>query len=162
LDGSLKQYAETKLNDEPFIFEDLNTELESLGYELIIYDLSPGMSRLEKCILLATDEVITPLTPEYFSVDGISIFRNELTKLNKNYRRNIQRRRVVCNMLNRSFRRHLSLYEEFKRMDLELHTIPQDSRLAESQLHHMSIFEYDPDSKSITAINALAAAIMAP
>lgn len=77
----LKQYAKTRLNDEPFIFEELGEELNSLGYETVIYDLSPGMSRLEKSVLLAMDEVIVPLTPEYFSVDGITIFNNELQKL---------------------------------------------------------------------------------
>lgn len=161
LDGSLKQYAENTLNDEPFIFEDLNDALSRLSYEIIIYDLSPGMSRLEKCILIATDEVITPLTPEYFSIDGITIFRNELTKLNKNFRKNIKHHKVVCNMLNRSFRRHLSLYSEFTRMDMQLFTIPQDSRLAESQLHHQSIYTYDPAAKSITGINTLVDAIKA-
>lgn len=105
LDGSLKQYTENTLNDEPFIFENLNEVLSRLGYQIIIDDLFPGMSRLEKCILIATDEVITPLTPEYFSIDGITIFRNELTKLNKNFRRNIKHSKVVCNMLNCSFRR---------------------------------------------------------
>jgi len=39
-------------------------------------------------------------------------------------------------MLNRSFRRHLSLYSEFTRMDMQLFTIPQDSELAERHLHH--------------------------
>lgn len=81
LDGVLKQYAETRLNDEPFIFEELGEELNDLGYDTVIYDLSPGMSRLEKSVLIAMDEVIVPLTPEYFSVDGITIFNNELQKL---------------------------------------------------------------------------------
>ena len=81
LEGVLKQYAETRLNDEPFIFEELGEELNALGYDTVIYDLSPGMSRLEKSVLLAMDEVIVPLTPEYFSVDGITIFNNELQKL---------------------------------------------------------------------------------
>jgi hypothetical protein len=51
LDGVLKQYAETRLNDEPFIFEELIQELSSLGFDLAVFDLSPGMSRLEKSAL---------------------------------------------------------------------------------------------------------------
>ena len=106
LDGVLKQYAETRLNDEPFIFEELGEELASLGYEILIYDLSPGMSRLEKSVLLAMNEVIVTLTPEYFSVDGITIFNNELQKLNYNFRRKVRFNRIACNMVNKSFRRH--------------------------------------------------------
>jgi hypothetical protein len=56
------------------------------------------------------------LTPKYFSIDGITIFRNELSTLNKNFRKDIKHSKVVYNMLNRSFRRHLSLYSEFTRI----------------------------------------------
>ncbi|KLI40283.1 plasmid partition protein, partial [Brachyspira hyodysenteriae] len=80
-DSNLKNYAETKLFQEPFIFEDLNTELQKLGFEYAIYDLSPSISQLERCILLAINEVITPITPEYFSFDGIELFYNELQKI---------------------------------------------------------------------------------
>ena len=64
------------------------------------------MCRLEKSGLLAMDEVVVPLTPEYFSVDGITIFNNELRKLNKNFRRSVRFDRIVCNAINHSFRRH--------------------------------------------------------
>jgi hypothetical protein len=67
-----------------------------------------------------------------FSIDGITIFRKELTKLNNNFRKGIKHNKVVFNMLNRSFRRHRSLYFEFTRMDIQLFTIPQDSRFTES------------------------------
>ncbi len=70
-----------RLNDELFIFEELVEELSSLGFYLAIFDLSPGMSPLEKSVLLAMDEVLLPLTPEYFSVDGITIFNSELRRL---------------------------------------------------------------------------------
>lgn len=152
LDGSLKQYGETTLNDEPFIFEDLCDELKGLGFEFIVFDLSPGMSRLEKSILLAMDEVITPLTPEFFSIDGISIFENELKKINKAYRRNVKHRIIVANMVNWKFKRHKAYYNSFKSLDYKIFIIGQDSKLAEAQVYNKSIFEYYPKSKTIPEI----------
>jgi chromosome partitioning protein len=109
LDGVWKQYAEIRLNDESFIFEELGEELSSLGYEIVIYDLSLGMSRLEESVLLAMDEAIVPLAREYFSFDGITIFNNELQKLNRNFRRNVRFNKIACNLVNRSFCRHMVL-----------------------------------------------------
>jgi cellulose biosynthesis protein BcsQ len=159
LDGVLKQYAETRLNDEPFIFEELGEELASLGYEILIYDLSPGMSRLEKSVLLAMDEVIVPLTPEYFSVDGITIFNNELQKLNHNFRRKVRFNRIACNMVNKSFRRHADFIQALKRLDYELFLIPQDAHLAECQIHHQPLLQYDSKSRALSELKRLAESI---
>ena len=148
------------MNDTPFIFEDLCGELEKLGFVIAIFDLSPGMSRLEKCVLLAMDEVITPLTPEYFSIDGVSIFNNELQKLNKSFRRNVQHKRIIANNINRSFKRHNVFYNQFKALDYELFSIVQDSKLAESQIYNKSIFEYYPKSKTIPELKKLTSAIV--
>ena len=63
------------------MFFEHNKDLEDLGFEYAVYDLSPGMSLLEKRILSSVDEVITPLTPEYFSLDGIEIFNNDLKEI---------------------------------------------------------------------------------
>ena len=160
IDGSLKQYGENQLNDEPFIFDDLSQELERNGFQVAIFDLSPGISRLEKCILLAMDEVITPLTPEYFSIDGIDIFNNELKKINKSFRREVKHQKIVCNCINRSFRRHKEFYKLFKELNYDLFTISQDSKLAESQINNQSIFEYYPESKTVIEIEKIAKSLI--
>ena len=159
LDGTLKNYAEGPLQDAPFVFDDLVGELEAQGFEAVVFDLSPGMSRLEKCALLAVTEVVTPLTPEFFSVDGVAIFTNELRKLNQAYRRQVAHRRIVCNAINRSFARHRSFYEQFQGLDYELFTVPQDSKLAEAQLHHLSLFEYAPDARAVPELRRLTEAL---
>jgi len=57
------------------------------------------MSTLERSILSAMDEVVTPLTPEYFSLDGIDSFSKELSQINKSYRKKIQHKKIVVNVL---------------------------------------------------------------
>ncbi|MGA2143273.1 MAG: ParA family protein [Brevinematales bacterium] len=160
INGMLKNYSETKLNDEPFIFVDLFEEFRSLNFDLIIYDLSPGMSRLEKSIILSLQEVITPFTPEYFGLEGLTIFTDELKKIRKNFRREIKHDKVVINLVNHSFRRHNLVMEEFKKMNYRLFFIPQDSKLAESQMVNKSIFEAYPDSKSIPSIKDIGNVIL--
>jgi len=157
--GGLKNYAEGPLLDEPFIFLDLREELEKAGFEFVVYDLSPGMSRLERCIILSFDEVITPFTPEFFSLDGLDIFRDELKKIQKSYRREVQHSKIVINALNQSFRRHTLITESFRAMPYQLFIIPQDSHLAEAQMVGKTIFESDPHSKSAQPIRDLAEAI---
>ncbi len=159
INGGLKNYGETKLFSEPFIFEDLNEELKKLDFEFVIYDLSPGISHLEKCILLAMDEVIAPLTPEYFSIDGIQIFANEVKKINKSYRKKVQFKRIVINNLNKSFKRHRESYSAFNRLDYQFFTIGQDSKIAEGQFKNKTIFEYFPHSRTIPEYERLSIAI---
>jgi chromosome partitioning protein len=65
--GTLKLYAETKLAEEPFVLQDLVHEV-SESFDRIILDLSPGLGRLERAALISSNEVITPMTPEVFSL----------------------------------------------------------------------------------------------
>ena len=74
LGGSLEDFAENALEKEPFVFEELGAEAGRLGYELVIYDAHPGKTRLERCVVIGSGEVISPLTPEYLSLDGVEIF----------------------------------------------------------------------------------------
>lgn len=156
----LKEYGETKLFHEPFVFDDVNEILEGMGFELAIYDLSPGLSMLEKCVLLSCDEVITPVLGEYFSIDGVQTVNRELQSINKAYRKQVVHRKLVINAINRSFRRHRESLEQYMVLDFDLFTIGQDSKIAESQFAHMPLPLYHPESKSIPDFQKLTDAIV--
>lgn len=156
--GKLKNYGETKLFQEPFIFEDLKNTFKT-DFDYLIYDLSPGISMLERSILLSCDEVITPLTPEFFGLDGIEIFNGELEKINKNYRKKICHTKIVINMKNESFKTHKETLKKMKELDYTLFEISQDRKLADSQFHNKTIFEYFPSSKTVSQIKTLAKAL---
>jgi len=158
--GDLQNFADWKLGSQPFIFDELCDMLSGAGYEIAIFDLSPGLRILEKYVILAMDEVISPITPEFFSLDGIEIFSDALKQINKNYRRNVQHKTIVANQVNRSFRRHRILHKRFSSFASEFFTIPQDSKIAEAQLAHKTIFEYFPTSKTIPELRKLAVALM--
>ncbi len=156
--GRLKEYSETRLFQEPFIFIDLCENL-SKSFNYAVFDLSAGMSQLERTVISAMDEVITPLSPEFFSVDGIDLFTNELQKINRSFRSDVKHNKIICNGLNKSFLRHKNIYKQLQQLEFNMFTIPQDSKLSESQLSHKSIFQYCPKSKSIPEIKRIAEAI---
>ena len=160
-DRELKVYAETKLFQEPFIFEDLNQEFHKLGFEYAIYDLSPSISQLERCILLAMNEAITPISPEFFGFDGIELFYNELQKINKSYRKNIKHNKIILNLINESFATHNQYLEAIKTMkNYNVFFIKQDRNIADSQKNHKTIFEYSPKSKVIAELNRITESIL--
>ncbi len=103
--GSLKNYSETKLAEEPFVIQDLVKDISD-GYEHIIMDLSPGLGRLERSALIAADEIITPMTPEVFSLDGLEIFIDELGKLKKNMRSAVKHNKIIINSYDERIRQH--------------------------------------------------------
>lgn len=111
--GTLKIYSETKLNEEPFVFQDLIADLSNM-FERIIFDLSPGLGRLEKSVIIASDEIITPLTPEVFSLDGLEIFIHELNALKKNMRSNVKHNKIIINSFDNRIKQHRDIYNVAK------------------------------------------------
>jgi chromosome partitioning protein len=138
LDGSLKLYGETKLAEEPFIFIDLMEELHKLDYRFAIVDLSPGIGRLERAALVGCDEVITPMTPEFFSLDGIEIFCTELDRLKKAMRKAPNHSKIVVNAYDARIAQHVEIATKAKNLKYQIFTVPVDPVFRKSQAAHIS------------------------
>lgn len=130
--GTLKNYSETKLAEEPYVIQDLLKEL-SKTYEHIILDLSPGLGRLERSSLIAVDEVITPMTPEVFSLDGLEIFIEELKRLKKNLRSSVRHSKIVINSFDERIKQHRDIYEEASKGAFEVFKVPVDPLFRKAQ-----------------------------
>jgi cellulose biosynthesis protein BcsQ len=157
--SKFKQWTETQLIHSQRAFDFLMSDIAALGFDYAILDCSPAFSQLEDAILSVCDEIINPLTPEFFSLDGIEIFTEELRKVEHNIRRKILNDKIVINMVNNSFSRHHIVIEQLKKLNYKLFSIPQDARLAECQIVHKSIYDYAPRAKSIPAFELLAEAL---
>ena len=159
LEENLKSFAETQLINKQKTFKILTKELSELNFDFCIFDLSPGMSMLEKRIIAECNEVITPLTAEFFSLDGIEIFTNHLKRINEDFvfddSKPVKHRRIVLNMVNRSFKQHNDIVEEIQKKDYMIYKIPQDRKVSDMQTIQQSIFYY-PTSKTIAEFNRLA------
>ena len=159
LDGALTSFAETQLIKRPKAFEFLLADLSALGFAYAVFDCSPSLTQLERAIIGSVDEVINPLTPEFFSIDGIELFTNELAQIEKAMRRKITHNKIICNMINRSFSHHVGFYENLKKLSYRIFAVPQDTRIPQSQIFHQSIYDYAPKSKTIAVFDELIYAI---
>lgn len=156
--GNLRTYGETRINEEPFIFDDLKESLKGLGFKHIIFDLSPALGKIERAVLTAADEVITPITPEYFSVQGIKNFIIELERMKRNLRLEIQHEKIVCNNVNLSITMHRDTLEGLRDVEFSVYVIPQDAEIRKAQESNQAIFDYNPQARSIEYYNLLAGA----
>jgi chromosome partitioning protein len=140
LDGELKLFGENQLASEPFILCDLVEELSHLGYEYAVMDLSPGIGRLERSALIAADEVVTPMTPESFSLDGLDIFAAELAKAKKAMRRGPVHRRIVVNAFDGRIDQHRVIASQaWELQGFEVFTVPVDPCFRKAQALHLPI-----------------------
>ena len=130
--GTLKMYSETKLAEEPFILQDLIKEV-SPSFDRIVLDLSPGLGRLERAALISSDEVITPMTPEVFSLDGLEIFIDELERLQKNLRSSVKHNKIIINSFDNRIRQHRDIYEAALQGKFEVFKIPVDPLFRKAQ-----------------------------
>jgi cellulose biosynthesis protein BcsQ len=157
--GTLKKWSETELVNKPRAFDFLCDDIVRLGFDVALFDCSPSLSQLERAILAVADEVVIPLSPEFFSVDGIETFTYELEKIERANRRRITCDKIVVNMLNKSFVRHREFYDALQKLNYQLFTVPQDSKIAESQIAHQRLYTYAKSAKTVPAFEALAQAL---
>ena len=158
--GNLKEWSETKLTQTPKAFEFLNADLASLGFDYAVFDCSPSFSQLERAVIAEVDEVINPLSPEFFSVDGIEIFLAELRTIEQSYRRKIQNNKIVLNMVNKSFARHKEFCRVIEKLDYQVFIIPQDSKIAECQIARQNLYDFAPQAKSLPYFESLTDSLM--
>lgn len=155
IDGELKEWSETKLSGEMYAFHDLIDSIEKLDYDAVLFDLSPGMSLLERSIIAVMGEIIPVIAPEFFSLDGIEIAVNELNKIRKKMRGHFNSNRLVINRLNRSYSSHRGILEELYKLDYKSYVIGQSTSISDAVLHRKSLSEYDEENKNLDEYNRL-------
>lgn len=162
IDGTLKDWGETTLFQKPYAFPDFMEQLKKAGYEVAIFDLSPGISNLEKSILSAMDEIIGVAAAEYFSVDGLEVFTHELEKLRKDRRATFTANKLVVNRVNKSYALHKAYQAQFDKLMFQIFTIGQSTGISDCVPNHKSVFEYDPGNRNTSEFVRLAQAIIDP
>lgn len=161
--GSLKQYAETKIAEEPYVLQDLVKELSN-SFDRIILDLSPGLGKLERSALIASDEIITPMTPEVFSLDGLEIFIDELEKIKKNLRSPVRHEKIIINSFDERIRQHKDIYQAALSGSFTVFKIPVDPVFRKSQERNLAPQLYKVKGRglkpiTIDAINTIDSSI---
>ena len=158
IEGDLKKWAESSPVQFDRAFGALVREIEALRYEYALFDLSPGISALERSVLAQVDEIIGVVKAEYFSFDGIEVFKSEIERLRAEYRVNPASSRLVVNMIS-----HLTLHDTYRAqlqaMDFELFDVHNSVRVAETPTLHLAIAEHEPEGRAAAEFRALAEAL---
>ncbi|GHT65260.1 hypothetical protein AGMMS50222_04760 [Endomicrobiia bacterium] len=142
LDGQLKVFVEQMASAEPFCMQDIISELAGFNYKYAVIDLSPSFGTFEREALTASDEVITPIMPDPFCVDGIEIFSaNIIDARQKMHTDKPLYSKIVINALDNRIKQHSQIVSDMKdkAKGLKLYLIPVDQVFRRSQTTHQTI-----------------------
>lgn len=101
--NSLREFAQSRLSQEPFIFHDLNEALEP-HFDVIIYDLSPSSSLLEKYVQASVKDIYVVTKPESFSVDGLEKVIGFMNETIRNFHSKAKIKKIIVNEIDRPIR----------------------------------------------------------
>jgi chromosome partitioning protein len=129
-----------------------------VSYDYIIYDCPPALGAISTNALTASDLLIIPTQPEYFSAYALKKMMSAVRQVRQNDNPSLIYR-VLVTMMDRRNRTHRTLLEQLEATfsDGLLHTVIEtDTRLRESSIVGLPITTYSPESRSATQYRDLA------
>ncbi|GHT35934.1 hypothetical protein AGMMS49592_6250 [Endomicrobiia bacterium] len=142
LGGQLKVFIEQVAPSEPFCMQDVIGELSGFGYTYAVIDLSPSFGTFEREVVTASDEVITPIMPDPFCVDGIEIFSaNIIDARQKMHTNKPLYSKIVITAVDNRIKQHSQIVSDMKdkAKGLKLYLIPVDQVFRIAQTTHQTI-----------------------
>ena len=131
---SLSDYGKSGLSSEPFVIANM---VESLSFDFAVLDMGPGLNNIEQAAVIATDEVVLTITPEYFSLDGLDTWAERIKRIEKGLRVKIHYEKLVVNGLNQSITQMREVYQEAKKTAQHVYTITTEPAFRKSQSLHI-------------------------
>lgn len=160
LGGELKVFIERACATEPFCMQDIISELSGYGYEYVVIDLSPSFGTFERQVLTAADEVITPIMPDPFGLDGIEIFgANIIDARQKMHTSKPVYSKIVITAVDNRIKQHSQIINDMKdkALGLKLYLIPVDQVYRRAQTEHKTIQAMgDAKGETLEVMQALA------
>ena len=117
-------------------------------YDYVIIDCPPSLGLMTINALVAAHEVLIPVQPEFFALQGITQLLDTVKLLQKNLNPNLKVGGVVCTRFNRRkiHQEVLSCLEERFKTTLFATKIHENIAIAEAPSFGKTIFEYSPQS----------------
>lgn len=134
LTNALRNYAKVGLASEPFAVANI---VENMDADAVIIDMGPGLGSLETASLIATNEVVLTMSPEYFSLDGLTTWASAVEQIEKGMRVKIHRERLVVNGINRSVGQMVDVTETARKQAKHVYTISTDPVFRKAQAEHL-------------------------
>ncbi len=128
------------------------------NYDAIIIDCSPTLGLLTVNALMASDEIIIPICPEYFSLKGIELILDTLRNIRAGLGHNVKikgiiitrfkNRKVIGSVIDRVGELYgLKVFEDY---------IPDNIAVEEAHHLHLPVKKHSPESKAAQAYADLA------
>ena len=135
------------------------------SYDFIFIDSPPSLGLLTLNALVAADDVLVPLTCEYFALEGVAELMSTLDRVRGTYNRELAIAGVLLTMadsrtnLGQEVAREVRTFFRDKVFET---VIPRNIRLGEAPSHGLPAILYDVRSKGAKAYVALAREILSP
>lgn len=154
-----------------FLLSEALEQITKKDYKIIVIDSLPNVSLLNKSAILAADDLLVPVLPDYLSYDGLALLFEELSRIDKAYSFYTNRHKqgllehiyVILNqyraneVLSRQNRAALETYYA----DYLCETyIPYNTKLAQCTAAGMPISQFNPSSRGARHIQILVEEIL--
>ena len=131
-----------------------------MNYDFILIDCAPSLSVLSINALVAADSVLIPTQPQYFSMAGLQMFYNTVSRIRRKMNPSLSIEGVLVTMMDNrpNFTKDLvaQLRENYGDVLRVFETeIPTSVRMTESSARGKSIFAFDPKGKVAAAYEKL-------
>jgi chromosome partitioning protein len=135
------------------------------NFDYVFIDTPPSLGLLTLNALVAADEVLIPLTCEYFALEGVAELMATLGRVQGSLNRELTIAGVLLTMadqrtnLGRQVAKEVRTFFKDRVFDT---TIPRNIRLGEAPSHGLPVILYDVRSKGAEAYVALAREVLTP
>ena len=129
------------------------------GYDYIIFDSPPSLGLITLNIMMATDEIIIPVSLTYFALDGCAEIMDTVEQVRANFGRSDLEVSHIVPTLYRNTRLARELLEKLRSNfeDRVARTvIGYNVKIDEAQSHGQTIWEYAPKSRGAEMLRSLA------
>jgi chromosome partitioning protein len=134
LTSALRNYAKSGLASEPYVIADM---VERLPFDYAVLDLGPGLGTIEQAALLATDEVVLTMTPEYFSLDGLETWAEAVRAIEKGMRAKVHYDKLVVNGINESVKQMRAVRDDARKAARHVYEILVEPAFRKAQAQHI-------------------------
>ncbi|MBI3073895.1 MAG: ParA family protein [Deltaproteobacteria bacterium] len=129
------------------------------GYDFILYDAPPSSGLVTRNILLASDEVVVPVSLTYLALDGCAEIVDTVRRLGVEHKRSTPRISLVVPTLYRNTNLATEIIEKLKahfpgRVTRGL--LGFNVKIDEAQSHGQTIWEYAPQSSGAAMLEQIA------
>lgn len=129
------------------------------SYDFVIVDCPPALDMIVANALTCADFVLIPLTTGQFACDGLQSILRQIAETRKLLNPGLRVLGILLCMVSGRTRAAKSLSAHLQKEGLEATTCRTRIRFCEAfkqaELHHRSIFEFDPRSNGATDMEAL-------